>query len=160
MSALQKHQINACKFDYEYLGKTISELAGTYDFREQDIASEIELNSWVRKIQPTTLPNTSDLTEFATALEATTRAKLSVIALFRQIDQQPLIAELEKTLLNKAILLATSLDSDDDKAATKLMNIVKAAAALQDRNPINLADEVKKQLGSAGTVVQIANHIN
>jgi hypothetical protein len=162
MSNIAIHKIAACKFDYEFLGKDIPSLARDYSFRETDIEEEIQLRGWVRRIEPTELPQTNDLQQFADALESITRSKLSIISLFRQIDHQPLLAQLEKTLLDKALQLATDLNSQDDKASTKLMNIVKAVAQIQDRNPIDLADQVKDQLknGGSGVTVQIMNHIN
>lgn len=162
MSNLQISKIQACKFDFEYLGKDIPTLARDYSFREEDISAEIEIKGWERRIEPTQLPDTRDMQEFGTALEAITRSKLNIIALFRQIDHQPLIAQLEKTFLEKALILASELNAMDDKATTKLNNLVKAVNQIQDRSPIDLADKVADQLksGGAGVTVQIMNHIN
>jgi hypothetical protein len=162
MSNIQVHKIQACKFDYEFLGKSTSQLAKDYGFREQDILEEIEIKGWERKIEPTALPNTTDMQQFADALETITRSKLSIISLFRQIDHQPLIAQLEKTFLEKALLLASELNSMDDRASAKLNNLVKAVETIQNRDPINLADQVKDQLknGGSGVTVQILNQIN
>jgi len=161
MSNLQLYKRDACKFDYEFLGRSIQDLASIYGYTPAMIEQEIKIGQWIRKIEPTSLPETSDIEKFATDLEKVTRAKLSIISLFRQIEQQPLIAQIEKAALEKALELTTNIQAHDDKATAKLANVVKAIAALQDRNPINLADQVKEALksGSGQVVVQIANNI-
>ena len=161
MSAIVPYKVQACKFDYEFLGKTVEELARQYGFREVDIESEIETYGWTRKIEPTIMPDTKDIQEFADALETVTRSKLSIISLFRQIENQPLIAQLEKVFLEKALELAASLDAMDDRASTKLVNLVKAISQLQDRNPIDLATQLKEAAtGQGRVVVNIANQLH
>jgi len=162
MSMITTHTISACRFDYEFLGKDTSTLALAYGFREEDLQAEIEIQSWERKLEPTVLPDTKDIRVFAEALESTTRSKLSIISLFRQIDNQPMIAELEKAFLKKALELTTELRAVDDRAATKLVNLVKAVSLIQERNPIDLADTLKESLktSSGQVVVNIANQLN
>lgn len=161
MSAIIPYKVQACKFDYEFLGKSVEELARQYNFRAQDVQAEIESYGWTRKIEPTVMPDTKDIQEFADALETVTRSKLSIISLFRQIDNQPLIAQLEKTFLEKALELAESLNPLDDRASTKLVNLVKAISQLQDRNPIDLAAQLKEATSGQGrVVVNIANQLH
>lgn len=161
-TAIQIHKINACKFDYEFMGKSVPQLAQQYNFNSKDIEDEIIEKGWLRRIEPTELPDTTDMQAFADQLEVMTRSKLSIISLFRQIDNQPLIAQLEKAFLEKALVLVSELNGMDDRATTKLVNLVKAVGALQDRDPINLADQVKDAVGKGGekVIVQIANHVN
>ena len=162
MSNIQLYKISACKFDYEFLGKSVDQLASQYDFRFEDIEAEIEHQGWERKLEPTVLPDTRDMQVFADALEKMTRSKLSIISLFRQIDNQPMIAELEKVFLQKALELGSDLNSMDDRAASKLTSLVKAVALIQERNPIDLADNLKESLknSSGQVVVNIANQLN
>ena len=158
---LTVHKVAACRFDYEYLGRSIDELARMYNFPKDSIEMEIEESEWVRKIEPTALPDTKDVEKFASDLESITRSKLSIISLFRQIDNQPLIAQLEKVFLEKALELAASLNPQDDKASNKLTNLVKAVTILQDRNPIDLANQFKEAVnGSGKVVVNIANQLH
>lgn len=154
-------KINAARFDYEFMGKTPGDLSKAYGFTLASIIEEIEINEWERKIEPTQLPETKDIQEFAEALENITRSKLSVISLFRQIEHQPLIAQLEKAFLEKALQLITSLDHNDDRAASKLANLVKSVNQIQERNPIDLVKQLNDQIEEGGgkVVVQIANHI-
>ncbi len=162
MSNIQLHKINACKFDYEFLGKSVEVLSGQYDFRKEDIEAEIKIKGWERKIEPTQLPDSRDMQVFADALEKMTRSKLSIISLFRQIDNQPMIAELEKVFLQKALELASELNGMDDRAASKLSSLVKAVGDIQARNPIDLADTLKENMKAASgqVVVNIANQLN
>lgn len=161
MTNLVQYKVQACKFDYEFLGKTVPELAEQYKFPQAILEQEIENSLWVRKIEPTTLPQTNTIQEFATALEEITRSKLSVISLFRQIENQPLIAQLEKVFLEKALELASNLTPEDDRAANKLINLVKAIVTLQERNPVDLAKQFEEAAkgGGAKVVVNIANKI-
>lgn len=154
-------KIAACRFDYEFLGKSIPELARQYGFEPKSIMEEIEDQQWERKIEPAKLPKTADIQEFADALETLTRSRLSIISLYRQIENQPLLAQIEKAFLEKALELTLDLNSFDDKAASKLASLVKAVTMVQERNPIDLANQLKEQLESGGgkVVVNIANQI-
>ena len=158
---LHAHKVSACRFDYEYMGKSVAELASMYGFNLVSLEEEIEDHGWYRKLEPTSLPQTNDMQQFADQLEKITRSKLSIVSLFRQIDNQSLYAELEKALLVKALEMVGELSSMDDKAANKLVNITKTLTAIQERNPIQLADTFKDTLDSKGSgiVVNIANQI-
>ncbi len=159
MSDVRTHAISACKFDFEYLGKSVSELAAHYDFPIQGIEEEISLKGWTRKIEPTAMPDTRDMQTFADSLEKITRSKLSIISLFRQIDNQSMYSEIEKALLGKILEATTELNSLDDKMASKLVNLARAVQSIQEREPINLADSFKEALEAqgSGVVVNIAN---
>ena len=162
MSTHYAHTINAAKFDYEYLGKTTEEIAVQYDFPLDSLHEEIRLSLWSRKIAPTALPETTDMQKFADQLEKITRSKLSIISLFRQIDNQSLYAELERAILGKCLESISDLSATDDKMTTKLVNITKTLISIQERNPIQLADQFKETLEKQGSqvLVQIANHVN
>jgi len=159
MSNIHDHKVNACRFDYEYLGKSPEELAAQYEFPIVHLKDEIELKGWVRKIEPTDMPDTSDIQAFADQLEKLTRSKLSIISLFRQIDNQSLYAEIERSLLKKILEVSAEVDVTDSKAASKLVSLAKAVQSIQEREPINLADSFKDALAAQGNgvVVNIAN---
>jgi len=159
---MRAHQINAARFEFEYLGKSEDDLASQYGFPLQALKEEIEIKSWQRKIAPTDMPDTSDMQKFADQLEKITRSKLSIISLFRQINHQSLYNEIEKTLLEKILEAATELSALDDKTATKLTNLAKAVASIQERNPVQLADQFKESLENQGSqvVVNIANQVH
>ncbi len=163
MGDLHSHRVAAARFDYEYLGKSVAELATQYEFPVLGLTEEIELHDWSRKIEPTELPDTRDMQKFADSLEKITRSKLSIISLFRQIDNQSLYAQIETALLQKILEAATDLSAMDDKMSTKLTNLAKAVASIQERNPIQLADQFKESLeanGGQAVVVNIANQVN
>lgn len=162
MADIHSHRVAAARFEYEYLGKSTNEIALAYDFPLVSLEDEIAVKGWDRKIAPTEMPDTKDMQEFADKLEKITRSKLSIISLFRQIDQQPLLAEIEKAMLAKVLELTSSLDSLDDKSANKLLNLAKAVESIQSRNPIDLAETFKEALsgqGASGVIVNIANQI-
>jgi len=155
MSNIQTHRISAAKFDYEYLGKSRAEIAAHYQFPTTGLDEEIEDKHWSRKIAPTELPTTSDMQKFADQLEKITRSKLSIISLFRQIDNQSLYAELEKAILQKCLEAVASTDPLDDKMTTKLVNVTKTLVSIQERNPIQLADQFKEALATQGNQVVV-----
>lgn len=159
MTTPQQSKLNAARFDYEYMGRDIPDLERIYGYPTLLIEREIEANGWERKIEPTQLPDSSDMATFAKALEETTRTKLSIIALFRQIENQPMIAQLEKIFLQKAITLANGLTEVDPRAAQKLQTLVNTIATLQDRDPVKLADSLKQATENSGVTVQIMNQI-
>ena len=161
MSDLRNHQIAAARFDYEYMGKSEADIANSYGFPLVGLEEEIEIKGWQRKLEPTTLPETSDMQKFADQLEKITRSKLSIISLFRQIDNQPLYAQIEKALLQKILEATSDLSTLDDKMASKLINLAKAVQSIQEREPINLAESFKEALETqgSGVVVNIANMI-
>lgn len=156
------HQLGAAKFDYEFMGKSVDQLSSDYGFPTFTLEAAISEGEWQRRLEPTELPKTADLAKFAEELESLTRSKLTIISLFRQIENQPLYAQIEKAILEKMLVLVAELQSMDDKAANKLMNITKALAAIQERNPVDLAGQLKEELGKGGggVTVQIMNHIN
>lgn len=153
------HKIYAARFDYEYMGKSVQELSKLYGFPEHLIEQEIVNEAWERKLEPQSLPDTKDITAFAKALEDQTRTKLSIIALFRQIEHQPLLAQIEKEVLEKILALVSSISDMDDRAANKIKALVDATNAISERNPVSLADELGRNKNSSGLVVQILNQI-
>lgn len=154
------YKVNACQFDYEYMGRSVDELARIYGFPVALIEGEIRAAGWVRKIEPTTLPDTKDILAFAEALKSSTETKLSIIALFRQIENQPIIAQIEKAALERIQLLIMTLAPEDDRAASKLKALIEAANLIQSRDPIAIAAETKKAIEkNPGLTVQIANFI-
>jgi len=155
--------VKAAKFDYTYLGKSPAELARQYGFPLENLEYEIEEKGWERRLEPTTMPDTKDMQQFADQLEKLTRSKLSIISMFRQIDNQALYAEIEKEILAKLLDLTMSLDTLDDKMANKLKTVATTLASIQEREPINLADSFKEALkdqnGAGQVVVNIANMV-
>ena len=154
---------NICKFEYEYLGRSLEEIARQYNFPVTTLEYSARHNNWTRKVEGPLLPaQGTTLENFAEELEKLTRARLSIISLHKQIENQPLYAELERAILKKSLELTHSLACNDSRAATALASVAKTLATVQERNPINLADqfaEVTKN-ASGGVTVQIANIVN
>jgi hypothetical protein len=147
----------AAQFEYEYFGKSLPEISSSYGYPPALL--ELWSQTWSRKLDPINLPDTKDITVFAAALEERTRAQLTVIALFRQIEQQPLLAQIERLALEKTIEVLSNTNHLDDRAATKITNLVNAIQSLRQQNPIILADKVTDLAGKGGITVQIMNNI-
>jgi hypothetical protein len=157
---ITQSKINAARFDYEFLGKSTNQIASDYGFPLVNLEGEILNSQWERKIEPTQMPATKDMQKFADELEKITRSKLSIISLFRQIDNQALYAQLETAILNSALEAVHMLSPDDDRIATKLAALTKTLTQIQERNPIQLADQLQDTLKKdPGIVVNIANQV-
>ena len=161
MADIVTHKANAARFDYEYLGKTVQQIATLYGFSPSLVQAQVDVAGWERKLEPSALPDTKNMQDFADQLEKITRSKLSIISLFRQIDNQAMYAELETAILQKALEATATLTPEDDRVATKLAHLTKTLVAIQERNPIQLADQFKELASGqgAGVVVNIANQI-
>lgn len=145
-----------CKFEYEYLGRSLEELAHRYRYPLDLLQQRAQDSSWVRQFDGPILPtNHSDIETFATELEKLTRARLSIISLHRQIENQPLYAELEKAILVKAIELIQGISILDQKSAQKLSSLAKVLTTVQERNPVNLADQMAEQMSKGQTAVNV-----
>jgi len=160
MTNAAQYKMAACKFDYEYIGRSVKQLSDTYGYPENLLDKQIEDGEWERKLDRMVVPETKDLATFADNLREVSKAKLNVIALLGQIENQSMVAQLEKLCLDKALELAAELDPQDTKAATKLNTIVNTLNTLQQRNPVNLADNIKEMGDDTGKlVVNILNNV-
>ena len=154
---------NICKFEYEYLGRSLEEISRQYNFPVATLEYSARLNGWQRKVEGPLLPaQGTTLENFAEELEKLTRARLSIISLHKQIENQPLYAELERAILKKALEVAQSLDANDTRSANALASVAKTLTTVQERNPINLAEQFAEltKNASGGITVQIANIVN
>lgn len=156
----------ACRFDYEMLGEDLPVLAQRYDVPLSILEQECSAQGWYRRVEPTGQLQTSDIQAFAEQLEKTTRSKLSIVSLMRQIDNQAVYAQLEQAFLTKALDIADSIEPGNDKSAQQLLALIQAIDKLQSRNPLILADQLsvalkdKEGQGSGQAVnVYIANQV-
>lgn len=160
MGNIAQNKMMACQFDYEYMGRSIPALAQTYGYPESLIEDQVNKGNWSRKLDELIIPDSNDLEEFADKLREVTKAKLNVVALMGQLENQAMVNQLEKVCLQKALELASDLDSNDVKAPGMLKTIVSTLNSLQDRNPVNLADNIKDLGADTGKlIVQINNTV-
>ena len=118
-------KIAASKFDFEFMGKSVEAIAQTYDLTVDQVKFHQEHDNWQRRIEPQEVTESRDLKTYAENLADVAKSRLSIIAIVRQIDQQPLIAELEKVCLDKALELVAELMPQDPRSPNKLKTIVK-----------------------------------
>lgn len=147
----------AAQFEYEYFGRSLNELSQTYGFPVNLL--ELWEPNWTRRLEVQDLPQTTDITTFAEALEQRTRSQLTVVALFRQIEQQPMLAQIERLILEKTVTVLENLTHLDDKAASKITSLVTAIQSLRQQSPVELADKIKDAAQSGGLTVNIQNNI-
>ena len=138
--------VRACRFDYELLGEDLETLSRRYDIPVEALEYTKELQKWERRVECTALAATTDINTFAKQLEETTRSKLSIVALVRQIENQALYAQLEHSFINKAFAIVESIDENGEKAPNQLLALIQAVDKLQSRNPLMLADQLSVAL--------------
>lgn len=152
-------KLKAAKFGYEYLGLSPEEVSEQYGFMLVMIQKEIELGRWSRRVDVPDLPTARDLSSFASALEQQARDRLKVIALYKQIEQLPLITQIETAVLEKIRDTVVNLDTDEPYAASKLTNLVNAVNSLKQNDPIVTAENPKIQGGEGSITVNIQNNV-
>ena len=155
-----KHIMQAAEFDYTYMGKSASEISAIYNLPIPVINAEVNSGRWERKLEPACLPDTQDLEKFAETLKTMTEQRLTVISLFRQIDNQPLYAQIEKALLSKILTLVEAVNVADDKSAIKIANLTKALVSIQERNPVQLSEQIGDGKGKGSVNVYIQNNLS
>ena len=139
--------VKACRFDYELLGEDLEALSRRYDIPIDALENTKKIQQWARRVECTALTaTTTDIDTFARKLEETTRSKLSVVALVRQIENQALYAQLEHAFVNKAFAIVDAIDENSEKASSQLLAVIQAVDKLQSRNPLMLADQLSVAL--------------
>lgn len=138
--------VKACRFDYELLGEDLETLSRRYDIPVEALENTQKIQQWERRVECTALATTTDINTFAKQLEETTRSKLSIVALVRQIENQALYAQLEHAFVNKAFAIVDAIDENSEKASSQLLAVIQAVDKLQSRNPLMLADQLSVAL--------------
>jgi len=137
-------KIRACRFDYEYLGLTTDILAKKYDFPIADIEAEISQEAWEHKLSPIKQLDSEQVAELAVDLRLWSKSQLTVMAHYRQLENQPLLAEIERVLLVKILEIASNLDTSEVKCSYNMLNLVKAFNEVQSKLPVELKDTVEQ----------------
>lgn len=153
-------RLAACKFDYEFLGRSKEDLSRTYELTQDQIDFHIIREGWQRKVEPMEIAEVTDLKTYAEQITDLAKSKLTILSVARQIEHQPLIAQLEKLCLEKAIELLNEIRPIDPRGPSKLKTLVQVVQIIQEHSPISLSTELQKQLAqNPGLVVNIVNQI-
>ena len=148
-------KIRAAKFDYEYLGKSLEDIARQYGLPLRGITEE----KWERRVTDLDKPIVaSNLANMATALQDRTHARLKVIGIHRQLENEPLIAQLENAILQKAMEIVDNISVMDMRAPAALSSLMQTIRTIQDRDPVQIVDA--KGVTAAGLIVNVQNNIN
>jgi len=137
----------AAKFDYEYMGLTPAELSQRYGYPIPLL--ETWITTWTRKVEPSV--------QTATTLQDLVQQRLQIVGLYRQMEHEPLIAHLERCIIEKALEVVDQLQATDDKTPRKLNDLLVAMRAIQSRDPVQIGID---QPASAGVIVQIQNNLS
>ena len=153
-------RLAACKFDYEFMGRSKEDLSRTYELTLDQIDFHVTRDGWQRKVEPMEIQEVTDLKTYAEQLTDLAKSKLTILSVARQIEHQPLIAQLEKLCLEKAIEMIGEVRPIDPRGPTKLKTLVQVIQIIQEHSPISLGAELQKQLAqNPGLVVNIVNQI-
>jgi len=136
----------AARFDYEYMGLSAAELSKRYGYPMPLL--ETWTATWDRKVEETTQ---------ATSLQDLVQQRLQIVGLYRQMEHEPLIAHLERCIIEKALEVVEQLQANDDKTPRKLNDLLTAMRAIQSRDPVQIGVD---QGAGAGVVVQIQNNLS
>ena len=152
----------AARFDYEFMGKTAEEISVEYRYPLVAVKQEIELAGWTQKLDPLELPATDDISKFASELEESAKHRLSIISLFRQLNNQSVITQIETEALKKILSLVESIDDTKRGAAKDLTTLINAVVKLQEQSPVKIAEELKAQTEGkeGGVTIQILNSVS
>ena len=156
---MSNFKLKSARFAYEYLNLSIEEIEEQYGFPPALIRSEIQRSNWLPKVTLPALPDAKDLASFASALEAQARDRLKVVALYKQLEHQPILAQIETALLQKMGELLQSLDTTDTYAANKITSLVNALLSLKASSPVVTTDTPKTAGGDGNVIVNIQNNI-
>jgi hypothetical protein len=129
------------KFGYEFLGKSIEQLAAENNLKASILQQAMESESWQRRVSPEALPDLegNTLEEQAEKLRKSVTAQISIINSLCSLDNLAQVVALERSLLKEAQILAESGISDKPTAEI-VRTIISAYTNLRSSNP--LADTV------------------
>lgn len=165
LTPITQTKITACRFDYEYFDRPVDELAKIYGFDEEAIKATVIEQQWERKVNigQIDLTDSKTLEEKADQLVKVAQSRLTIAAVFKQVENQPMMIAIEQQILAKAALIAESVDSTSKNALKTLESLTNIMSKVQERSPINITaalSEGEKGGGKGGGVnVIIQQHI-
>lgn len=156
-------KLNAAKFDYEYYGKSLEEIAERYNFDLSLLVRHAEEDEWECKIPVVTSsdsePESATLAEYAEGLYDHVADKLLVMDLTEQLDRAPLLWQLERALLSKAIDCAEAIDPEEKASAMQLKQLEQVIRSIRQRSPLaSKYSETTEEESGSKVVVQILNN--
>jgi len=170
LPSFSKALVAGIRFEYEFEGRTIPELSEKYQVHEEELSALATDEGWqhhlvLRDSFATAKQKASTLTEYADLLREEFTAKFTIADIAQQLENRPTFIQLEKLIAEKAIEVASSVDSDDPGAIRALKDLTSILRSLKSEQPIDISSAVikaVKQDGDGegqGLQVLIQNHI-
>lgn len=157
---MNDQKLQAIRFEYEWLGTDVDKLVSIYGMDASLIRLYIERDRWQQKLEVPELPATNDLETFTKALKDRTRNIITVTSLYRQLELQPLYAQLETSIVKRALDLVNAIYEGDPFGANKLQSLTNTLNNLRDREPVVVSDKHNNEDSDAsGIRVVIQNNI-
>lgn len=154
-------RLAAARFDYEYLGKTVEDIATTYSLSVGVVTAAKASGKWERLVEADKLVPTdaTSLENLAEKLATTAKSRLTIIALMRQVELAPWMNELEKQLVMKSVEAVQALTPEDEDMVRKLKQLTSVLNELKGSN-FNPLVEAIANATDGKVVVQIQNNLS
>lgn len=154
------------RFQYEVLGISLQQLADEHPCTNigliEDAAAEQGWKSSNLDALVPVLSNSPDTLNSAEQFAETTKSFLVGANLVKQRALFPEFARCEAVLLSKLTQAALSIDPSDEKACTRLTNLVKSLQGLLNNNNFLTATvgDGEGAVGGNGFTIQIMQQVN
>jgi len=152
MAKLSEIDWNLLKFEFEVLGKSLEELADSYEINASIMAYQAK--DW--KQSPASIRESlqftklDSITELSEEIASQVKNEAEIISLIKQKFLLPKYVQLENILLEKSIALASSLESTTTGSASAIRTLTSTLMDLLKNNPI-LAPKEEEDTPHEGT---------
>ena len=170
LPSFSKALVAGIRFEYEFEGRSISELSEKHQIHEAELSTIATAESWqhhlvLRDSFATAKQKAETLQEYAEVLREEFTAKFTIADIAQQLENRPTFIQLEKLIAEKAIEVASSVDTDDPRAVRALKDLTGILRSLKSEQPIDISSAVIKAISQdgdgdgQGLQVLIQNHI-
>jgi len=170
LPTFSKALVAGIRFEYEFEGRSIPELSTKYQIHEEELTSLAQQEGWqpllvLRDSFDSAKQKADSLKGYAEILRDEFTAKFTIANIAQQLENRPTFIQLEKLIAEKAIEVASSVDSDDPGAVRALKDLAGILRSLKAEQPIDVSAAVVQAIKAGkegdgnGLQVLIQNHI-
>jgi len=131
---------DTCKIQYEMLGDSLQRVAATHGVSLEALERVAEEEEWKQLT-----PSAKGVQEYLANELAGHRAKLSLAAIYRDMNMFPRIVEAESALLDKIVSAIALVDPGDPKAGNALRALGQGLNAIAERKVVGAVDEAQDE---------------
>lgn len=127
---------DTCKIQYEMLGDSLERVAATHNIQLTALTRVAEDEDW-KQLAPTT----EGVQDYLSKELSGHKAKLSLAAIYRDMEMFPRIVDAESALLDKIVSAIAMVDVGDPKAANSLRALGQGLNAIAERQVTGASEE-------------------